>query len=167
MKNTDVVIKILSNNHHYVYGFLYTMTLYFFKDEIKKMIKNIYSCYYYKNYIEIIIKKENIKVSNCIEKYLVDNEICCQSLIVRYDEKNEKLVYKPCDGIYKNEDIEYILNDNEIILMTNKKNSIRLLKNKINDIINKYYEEFINMEEIHNADISYIIPRYNLDSEFV
>ena len=138
--------------NYYIYSLIGFSTLYIFKYELKKILNNLHNIIYYKFYSNIIINNTNIELVNCIEKYIIENNSNINNWIITYNDK--KLKYKLGCGKYVINNIYFNIYD-EYIILTTKKNNISDLKITLENIINKNYEEII---EVESMDVSYVIP---------
>mgnify|MGYP006417239051 CR=1 FL=1 len=146
--------------NYYIYSLIGFSTLYIFKYELKKILNNLHNIIYYKFYSNIIINNTNIELVNCIEKYIIENNSNINNWIITYNDK--KLKYKLGCGKYVINNIYFNIYD-EFIILTTKNNNINNLKITLENIINKYYEEIIEVDAI---DVSYVIPIFDVNQYY-
>jgi len=146
--------------NYYIYTIIGFSTLYIFKYELRKILNNLYNNIYYKFYNDIIINNTNIELVNCIEKHIIENNCNINNWILTYNDK--KLKYKLGYGKYVIDNIYFNINDKYIIITT-KNNNISDLKITLENIINKHYEEII---EVETMDISYVMPIFDVNQYY-
>ena len=146
--------------NYYVYSIIGFSTLYIFKYELRKILSNLYNNIYYKFYSDVIINNTNIELVNCIEKHIIENNCNINNWIITYNDK--KLTYKPGCGKYVINNIYFNIYD-KFIILTTKNNNISDLKIKLENIINKHYEEII---EVETMDVSYVIPIFDVNQYY-
>ena len=146
--------------NYYVYSIIGFSTLYIFKYELRKILSNLYNNIYYKFYNDMIINNTNIELVNCIEKHIIENNCNINNWIITYNDK--KLRYKPGCGKYVINNIYFNIYD-EYIILTTKNNNISDLKITLENIINKHYEEIIEVDAI---DVSYVIPIFDVNQYY-
>ena len=146
--------------NYYVYSIIGFSTLYIFKYELRKIVSNLYNNIYYKFYSDVIINNKNIELVNCIEKHIIKNNCNINNWIITYNDK--KLTYKPGCGKYVINNIYFNIYD-KFIILTTKNNNISDLKIKLENIINKHYEEII---EVETMDVSYVIPIFDVNQYY-
>ena len=114
-----------------------------------------------KNFLIIIIC---IICTSCGVKsdpeYKSQNNCNINNWIITYNDK--KLRYKPGCGKYVINNIYFNIYD-EYIILTTKNNNISDLKITLENIINKHYEEII---EVESMDVSYVIPIFDVNQYY-